>query len=60
MLKAGCTLKETNVMIGHKTLRMTNRYSHLEGVLEDGPQDRLAVRYAMTGTDGTSSEATDT
>jgi integrase len=59
-LKAGCTLKETSVMIGHKTLRMTDRYSHLEGVLDDGPQDRLAARYAMTGTDGTSSEAADT
>jgi integrase len=60
MLKAGCTLKETNVMIGHKTLRMTDRYSHLEGVLEDGPQDRLAARYAMTGTENSSSEAADT
>jgi site-specific recombinase XerD len=60
MLKAGCTLKETNVMIGHKPLRMTDRYSHLEGVLEDGPQDRLAARYAMTGTENGSSEATDT
>jgi len=49
MLKAGCTLKETNVMIGHKTLRMTDRYSHLEGVLEDGPQDRLATRYGVGG-----------
>jgi len=58
MLKAGCTLKETSVMIGHKTLRMTDRYSHLEGVLEDGPQDRLAARYAMTGT--APSEAADT
>ncbi|WP_338667984.1 integrase [Pseudodesulfovibrio methanolicus] len=60
MLKAGCTLKETNVMIGHKTLRMTDRYSHLEGVLEDGPQDRLAARYAMTGTENSRSEAADT
>ncbi len=60
MLKAGCTLKETNVMIGHKTLRMTNRYSHLEDVLENGPQDRLAQRYAATGTENGSSEAADT
>jgi integrase len=59
-LKAGCTLKETSVMIGHKTLRMTDRYSHLEGVMDDGPQDRLAARYAMTGTENTLSEATDT
>ncbi|WP_338667972.1 site-specific integrase [Pseudodesulfovibrio methanolicus] len=58
MLKAGCTLKETNVMIGHKTLRMTDRFSHLEGVMDDGPQDRLATRYTMTGTD--LSEAADT
>jgi hypothetical protein len=60
MLKAGCTLKETNVMIGHKTLRMTNRYSHLEDVLENGPQDRLAQRYTATGTENGSSEAADT
>jgi peptide methionine sulfoxide reductase MsrB len=60
MLKAGCTLKETSVMIGHKTLRMTDRYSHLEGVLEDGPQDRLAHRYAATGTERSTSEAADT
>ncbi|MBG0791703.1 MAG: site-specific integrase [Desulfovibrionaceae bacterium] len=59
-LKAGCTLKETNVMIGHKTLRMTDRYSHLEGVMDDGPQDRLAARYAMTGTENGPSEAADT
>jgi Site-specific recombinase XerD len=60
MLKAGCTLKETNVMIGHKTLRMTDRYSHLEGGMDSTPQDRLAASYGMTGTDGSSSEATDT
>jgi integrase len=59
-LKAGCTLKETSVMIGHKTLRMTDRYSQLEGVMDDGPQDRLAARYAMTGTENGPSEAADT
>ena len=59
-LKAGCTLKETSVMIGHKTLRMTDRYSHLEGVMDEGPQDRLAARYAMTGTESDPSEAADT
>ena len=47
-------------MIGHKTLRMTDRYSHLEEVMDSTPQDRLAARYAMTGTDGTPSEAADT
>ncbi|MEZ7195227.1 tyrosine-type recombinase/integrase [Pseudodesulfovibrio karagichevae] len=60
VLLSGSTLKETNVMIGHKTLRMTDRYSHLEGVMDSTPQDRLAARYAMTGTDGTPSEAADT
>jgi|GEM_PF-538591 len=60
MLLSGSTLKETNVMIGHKTLRMTDRYSHLEGVMDNSPQDRLANRYAMTGTDNSPSEAADT
>ncbi|SOB60267.1 Integrase [Pseudodesulfovibrio profundus] len=60
MLLSGSTLKETNVMIGHKTLRMTDRYSHLEGVIDSSPQDRLAQRYAMTGTDNGPSEAADT
>lgn len=60
MLLSGSTLKETNVMIGHKTLRMTDRYSHLEGVIDSSPQDRLARRYAMTGTDNGPSEAADT
>jgi hypothetical protein len=39
---------------------MTDRYSHLEGVIDSSPQDRLARRYAMTGTDNTPSEAADT
>jgi integrase len=60
MLLSGSTLKEASVMIGHKTLRMTDRYSNLEGVMDNRPQDRLARRYAMTGTDNTPSEATDT
>ncbi len=60
MLLSGSTLKETNVMIGHKTLRMTDRYSHLEGVIGSSPQDRLARRYAMTGTENSPSEAADT
>ena len=60
MLLSGSTLKEASVMIGHKTLRMTDRYSNLEGVMDNRPQDRLARRYAMTGTDKTPSEAADT
>jgi len=60
VLLSGSTLKETNVMIGHKTLRMTDRYSHLEGVMDSTPQDRLAQRYAATGTESSPSEATDT
>ena len=51
MLLSGSTLKETNVMIGHKTLRMTDRYTHLEGVIDSHPQDRLAKRYALASND---------
>lgn len=46
LLLSGSTLKETSVMIGHKDLRMTNRYSNLEGMMGTDAQDRLAERYA--------------
>ncbi len=60
MLLSGSTLKEASVMIGHRTLRMTDRYSNLEGVMDNRPQDRLARRYAATGTESGPSEAADT
>lgn len=47
ILLAGGTLKQAAVMIGHKDLRMTNRYSNLEGILENPVQDLLAERYAL-------------
>lgn len=56
----GSTLKEASVMIGHKALRMTDRYSNLEGVMDNKTQERLAQRYSMTGTEDSPSEATDT
>lgn len=60
LLLAGNSLKQTNVQIGHRTLRMTDRYSHLEDALDEGPQELLARRYAMTGTENGPSEAADT
>ncbi len=38
-------------MIGHKDLRMTNRYSDLEGVMDSRPLDRLAARHAGADSD---------
>ena len=52
LLLAGGTLKQASVMIGHKDLRMTNRYSNLEGVRDTGAQDLLAARYATACNDG--------
>lgn len=51
LLLSGCTLKEVSGMIGHKTLRMTNRYCNLEGVTDNKAQERLAARYAMASND---------
>jgi len=51
LLLSGCTLKEVSGMIGHKTLRMTNRYCNLEGVTDNKAQERLAERYAMASND---------
>lgn len=38
-------------MIGHRDLRMTNRYSNLEDVIGTSAQDRLAARYAKASSD---------
>ncbi len=42
---------------GNNSISLTN---DVFGVLEDGPQDRLAHRYAATGTEISMSEAADT
>lgn len=54
IIMAGGTLKHAKEMIGHKTLRMTDRYSHLEAARENIIQSALADHYAS------SSEAADT
>lgn len=46
ILIAGGTLKDANEMIGHKTLRMTDRYAHLESMREQSVQLKLAAHYA--------------
>lgn len=51
LLLSGSTLKEASVMIGHRDLRMTNRYSNLEDVIGTSAQDRLAARYAKASND---------
>jgi len=45
IIMAGGTLKHAKEMIGHKTLRMTDRYSHLEAARENVIQDNLAAHY---------------
>ncbi|MDC0336243.1 site-specific integrase, partial [Pseudodesulfovibrio sp.] len=54
IIMAGGTLKHAKEMIGHKTLRMTDRYSHLETARDNQIQSALASHYAG------SSEAADT
>ncbi|MDC0336310.1 site-specific integrase [Pseudodesulfovibrio sp.] len=46
IIMAGGTLKHAKEMIGHKTLRMTDRYSHLEAARENIIQSALASHYA--------------
>lgn len=46
ILIAGGTLKDAKEMIGHKTLKMTDRYSHLESMREQTVQRKLAAHYA--------------
>lgn len=48
ILMAGGTLKHAKEMIGHKTLRMTDRYSHLEGVSDNPMQAALAAHYSCS------------
>jgi len=45
IIMAGGTLKHAKEMIGHKTLRMTDRYSHLEAARDNPMQDLLAAHY---------------
>ena len=46
IIMAGGTLKHAKEMIGHKTLRMTDRYSHLEAARDNPIQAALAAHYA--------------
>lgn len=48
ILISGGTLKDAKEMIGHKTLKMTDRYSHLESMREQAVQLKLAAHYAGT------------
>jgi integrase len=48
IIMAGGTLKHAKEMIGHKTLRMADRYSHLEAARENVIQDNLAAHYEDT------------
>ncbi|BDQ33526.1 tyrosine-type recombinase/integrase [Pseudodesulfovibrio portus] len=45
IIMADGTLKHAKEMIGHKTLRMADRYSHLEAARENVIQDNLAAHY---------------
>jgi len=45
---AGGTLKHAKEMIGHKTLRMTDRYSHLEAARDNSIQSLFAEHYQPT------------
>ncbi|MGL1864198.1 MAG: tyrosine-type recombinase/integrase [Pseudodesulfovibrio sp.] len=45
IIMAGGTLKHAKEMIGHKTLRMADRYSHLEAPRENVIRDNLATHY---------------
>ncbi len=50
IIMAGGTLKHAKEMIGHKTLRMADRYSHLEAARENLIQESLAAHYEDTKT----------
>ena len=45
ILLAGGSLKHAGAMIGHKDLRMTNRYTNLEGLVDNPVQGMLADHY---------------
>ena len=46
---AGGSLKSAAAMIGHKDLRMTNRYANLEGLMDNPVQGLLADHYGKAG-----------
>lgn len=48
IIMAGGTLKHAKEMIGHKTLGMTDRYSHLEAAVDNPVQAALAAHYGST------------
>ncbi|WP_461208568.1 site-specific integrase [Desulfocurvus sp. DL9XJH121] len=48
IIMAGGTLKHAKEMIGHKTLRMTDRYSHLEAARDNPIQSILAAHYSSS------------
>ncbi|WP_407681909.1 tyrosine-type recombinase/integrase [Pseudodesulfovibrio portus] len=50
IIMAGGTLKHAKEMIDHQTLRMADRYSHLEAARENVIQDNLAARHEDTQT----------
>lgn len=53
IIMAGGTLKHAKEMIGHKTLGMTDRYSHLEAAVDNPMQAALAAHYGSSkATDG--------
>ncbi|MBU1611281.1 MAG: hypothetical protein KKC99_05490, partial [Proteobacteria bacterium] len=45
IIMAGATLNHSKEMIRHKTIRMADRYSHLEAARENVIQDSLAAHY---------------
>jgi integrase len=48
IIMAGGTLKHAKEMIGHKTLGMTDRYSHLEAAGDNPMQAALAAHYGAS------------
>jgi integrase len=46
LVQSGTTLKQVKELIGHKTAKMTERYSHFEQMTEFRGLQNLAARYA--------------
>ena len=57
IIMAGGTLKHAKEMIGHKTLAMADRYSHLEAARENLIQDSLADHYTQRLTGASAGKA---